>query len=99
VVEECQYLAKQPGDVHLGDPNLLSDLSLGAVVEKPQREDSAFPGAQLGEQRAQRFPVVDKAYVDILVTDELVGNCGLAAVKHLVEGKASVGLGSVYRLR
>ena len=86
MVEECQYLAKQSGDVHLGDADLLSDLSLGAVVEKPQREDGAFPGGELGEQRAQRFPVVDEAYLGVVFADEFVGGRGgLPAGEHLVQ--------------
>ena len=59
VAQAGEGSGQQPGDLHLGYPDLGGDLGLGHVGQEAQGEDAPFLSGKLGEQEVQGFACVD----------------------------------------
>ena len=75
---------QQPGDVHLGDADLLGDLRLGHVLEEPEQQDPLLPGVQPVEERLDRLADLD--VLEVLVVDADRVEHGRRAVLGVVAG-------------
>src|SRR5690606_5912749 len=69
--DQLQGRAQQPGDMHLGDAELLGDLRLRTFAVEPQDQDAALPGRHLGQGLPDRLAPLDEVDPVVLLADRL----------------------------
>ena len=94
-----QGAGQQPGDVHLGDADLLRDLRLGHVAEEAQQQDPLLARRQVLQQRLERLPVLDALQRLVLGAERVRDRRGLVVRVRDVQGQRAVGVGGLQALQ
>jgi hypothetical protein len=96
VAQRVDRAADEPRYVHLRDPDLVGDLTLGQPFEEPQVEDLALARGQLVEAAAQRQALLGALEAQVVLADRLEG--ADAVGQRLVERHHAIGLARAERL-
>src|ERR1044071_4201262 len=61
----------QPGNVHLGDPDLDGDLRLGQALDEPELDDPALTLVERAQPRRKQLAVLGRLVAALLVVDQV----------------------------
>src|SRR3954452_8563727 len=85
LTDVAEDAGEQPGDLHLGDPQVLGDLALGQSLEEPQLQDAPITLTQPSYDGGQHDSCFGGRLVPVLVPDELAERSALLLTDRLVQ--------------